>query len=207
MGLAEMMRVDVTPLPGAGVTGVGSVRATPRGCVPDHAPLSSTAEVKPSRDVTIHALVALLPCKTVNDDGSHSMRKSDFSESLATLLVEDSSIHASPDASTTKLLGRAPEGSAHSVKCSTIDLGGVLDVGVTMTVEGSIGPATWVKIDFNTKSGRLLVGCEFVMVPPLDGSSLAILSAPSSTTQGFCVTGLMLMGWASAPEVGTCHSV
>lgn len=101
VGPAERMRLDETPLPGGGVTGVGSVKAAPPGWVPDQLPVSSTAEVKPSIEVTVHVLVAFASCTTINDDGLHSTTKSDLSESLATLLAEDSSIHASPDASTT----------------------------------------------------------------------------------------------------------
>jgi hypothetical protein len=73
VGPAEMIRVDATPLSGGGVMGVGSVKATPSGCAPDQEPASSTAEVKPSIEVTVHVLVPLALCTTINDDGSHSM--------------------------------------------------------------------------------------------------------------------------------------
>ena len=96
------MRLNETPLPGGGATGLGSVKAIPAGCVPDQLPASPTAEVKPSTEVTVQVLVALASCSTINDEGSHSRTKSDLSESLATLLVEGSSTHVSPDASTTR---------------------------------------------------------------------------------------------------------
>lgn len=202
-----MMRVDDSPLLGRGVTGVGSVYATPCGSTPNHEPVSSTADEKPSIEVTIHVLVPLVFCRIINDDGLHAMKKSDTSESLATLLTEDSSIHTSPDASTTTSLGRLPAANVHSVNWPVLDIARVLAAGVTTTVEGNTGPATWVKIASAIGSDRAMVGVLLVTIPPVDGSSVATLSPPRCVTQGFPVSGLTLMPLGSASAVGTCHSV
>lgn len=202
-----MMRVDDSPLPGGGVTGVGSVWVTPCGSVTTHEPASSTADAKPSIEVTVHALVPLVFCSIMNDDGLHPIKKSDTSESLATLLTEDSSIHTSPDASTTTSLGRLPVVSVHAVNWSVLDMVGVVIDGVMMAVDGNAGPATWVKMASGMGSDRAVIGVLLVTIPPVDGLSVAMLSPPRCVTQGFPVSRLTLMPLRSALVAGNCHSV
>lgn len=64
--LAAIVSVDVAVMPDGGVTGVGSVGVTPAGAAPTHEPERSTAELKALSEVTVHKLVPVCPCCTVN---------------------------------------------------------------------------------------------------------------------------------------------
>lgn len=83
-----------------------------------------------------------------------------------------------------------------------------LITGLTTELEGKTGPVTVVVIVPNTGEKSVTTGATGpVTTPPAEVSSRATLSAPCSTTQGFCVAGLMLMTLTSALVVGICHSL
>ena len=80
-------------------------------------------------------------------------------------------------------------------------------VGVTVAVEGNTGLVTVVTSAPATGANGVVAGAAPYRMPPLEGSSLAVLFPPCSAIQGSCVEGLTLMTLGSAPAVGTCHSL